>query len=120
MAVKIRLKRMGAKKRAFYRVVATDSRNKRDGKVIEELGYYDPIAATNQLKLDHEKVNKWLDNGAIPTDTARTLLKKDGILKARFEAKAGNGAKKEAKKETKKATKSTTKKATKTTKKSEK
>jgi len=125
MAVKIRLRRMGANRRAFYRIVATDSRAKRDGNVIEELGYYDPIAKGTQVKLDNEKVNKWLDRGAQPTDTARTILKQAGILKARFDAKAGQKqtkpakkatkkvAKAEPKKEVKKETKTATKKVTK-------
>ena len=126
MAVKIRLRRMGTNKRAFYRIVATDSRKKRDGLVIEELGYYDPIASGKQVKLDVEKINKWLDCGAQPTDTARTLLKQEGIFKARFDAKAGKKAEKKvkkapAKKVTKEETKKPVKKATKkVTKKSEK
>lgn len=110
MAVKIRLRRMGANRRAFYRIVATDSRAKRDGNVIEELGYYDPIAKGTQVKLDNEKVNKWLDRGAQPTDTARTILKQAGILKARFDAKAGQKQTKPAKKATKKVAKAEPKK----------
>ncbi len=81
MAVKLRLKRMGAKKRPFYRVVAADSRSPRDGKVIEEVGYYNPIMEPADIKIDEEKAMKWLRNGAIPTDTVRDILKKQGIIK---------------------------------------
>ena len=81
MSVKIRLKRMGMKKMPFYRVVVADERAPRDGRFIEEIGYYDPMtepAAT--IKIDAEKAQKWLKNGAQPTDTVRTLLKKSGII----------------------------------------
>ena len=81
MAVKIRLRRMGAKKAPFYRVVVADSRFPRDGRFIEEIGYYDPMtepAAT--IKIDAEKAQQWIKNGAQPTDTVRTLLKKSGII----------------------------------------
>ena len=81
MAVKIRLKRMGMKKMPFYRVVVADERAPRDGRFIEEIGYYDPMtepAAT--VKIDAEKAQQWIKNGAQPTDTARTLLKKSGII----------------------------------------
>ena len=81
MAVKLRLKRMGAKKRPFYRVVAADSRSPRDGKVIEEVGYYNPIMEPADIKIDEEKAMKWLRNGAIPTDTERDIFKKQGIIK---------------------------------------
>ena len=80
MAVKIRLQRFGANKRPFYRVVATDSRNPRDGRFIEVLGTYHPIEKTNVLKIDEEKALKWLNNGAQPTDTAKSLLSKLGII----------------------------------------
>ncbi|MGD9886725.1 MAG: 30S ribosomal protein S16 [Bacilli bacterium] len=80
MAVKIRLQRFGANKRPFYRVVATDSRNPRDGRFIEVLGTYHPIEKTNALKIDEEKALKWLNNGAQPTDTAKSLLSKLGII----------------------------------------
>jgi small subunit ribosomal protein S16 len=79
MAVKIRLKRMGAKKKPFYRLVAADSRSPRDGKFIETLGTYNPLDASTDLK--EEAIMKWLNNGAIPTDTARDLLSKAGIMK---------------------------------------
>ena len=81
MSVKIRLKRMGMKKMPFYRVVVADERAPRDGRFIEEIGYYDPMtepAAT--IKIDVESAKKWLSNGAQPTDTARTLLKKSGVI----------------------------------------
>ena len=80
MAVKIRLRRMGAKKAPFYRVVVADSRYPRDGRFIEEVGYYDPTKEPSVVKIDTEKVQKWLQNGAQPTDTVRVLLKKNGIL----------------------------------------
>jgi small subunit ribosomal protein S16 len=81
MAVKLRLKRMGAKKRPFYRVVAADSRSPRDGKVIEEIGYYNPVVEPADIKIDEELAMKWLRNGAEPTDTVRDILKKQGIVK---------------------------------------
>lgn len=87
MAVKLRLKRMGAKKRPFYRVVAADSRCKRDGNVIEEIGYYNPIVEPAEVKIDSELALKWLANGAIPTDTVRGLFKQEGIMKQFHESK---------------------------------
>ena len=80
MAVKIRLRRMGAKKSPFYRVVVADSRYPRDGRFIEELGYYDPTKEPADVRLDAEKAKKWIANGAQPTDTVRALLKKNGVL----------------------------------------
>ena len=80
MAVKLRLKRMGAKKRPFYRVVAADSRVTRDGKFIELIGTYNPITEPAEVKIDEEKAMKWLRNGAEPTDTVRDLLKRQGII----------------------------------------
>ena len=74
--VKIRLRRMGAKKNPFYRIVVADSRAPRDGRCIEEIGYYDPLAADNQIKVDAERAKYWIENGAQPTDTVRALLKK--------------------------------------------
>ena len=79
MAVKIRLKRMGAKKRPFYRLVAADSRSPRDGKFIETLGTYNPL--DGQVDIKEEETLKWLRTGAIPTDTARNLLSEAGIMK---------------------------------------
>ncbi len=80
MAVKIRLRRMGAKKAPFYRVVVADSRSPRDGRFIEEIGYYDPTKEPSVVKIDAEKAKQWIANGAQPTDTVRTLLKKSEIL----------------------------------------
>ena len=81
MAVKLRLRRMGAKKRAFYRIVAADSRAPRDGRFIEEIGYYNPIEVPAVVKIDKDKALTWLGNGAIPTDTVRNILSKEGIMK---------------------------------------
>ena len=80
MAVKIRLRRMGAKKAPFYRVVVADSRYPRDGRFIEEVGYSDPTKEPSVVNIDAEKVKKWLSNGAQPTDTVRALLKKNAII----------------------------------------
>jgi len=80
MAVKIRLKRMGAKKRPFYRIVVADSRAPRDGRFIEEIGYYNPVSEPKEIKIDQEKAQKWLSNGAKPTETVRILMKKNGIM----------------------------------------
>ena len=81
MAVKIRLRRMGAKKAPFYRVVVADSRYPRDGRFIEEIGYYDPMKNPADIKIDAEKAQKWLNNGAQPTDTVKALLKMSDIIK---------------------------------------
>lgn len=78
MAVKIRLQRFGAKKRPFYRVVASESTRSRDGKFLEILGTYDPLEGV--VSIDSEKVNKWISNGAQPTDTVRSLFKKHNVL----------------------------------------
>ncbi|MCC8015340.1 MAG: 30S ribosomal protein S16 [Eubacterium sp.] len=78
--VKIRLKRMGAKKTPFYRIVVADSRVPRGGKAIAELGYYDPAKEPSVLKVDAEAAKEWLSKGAQPTDTVRALLKKAGAL----------------------------------------
>ena len=80
MAVKIRLKRLGAKKAPFYRIVVADSRVQRDGVVIEEIGHYDPTKNPSLIKVDVESAKKWLSNGAQPTDTVRALLKKAGAI----------------------------------------
>ena len=82
MAVKIRLKRMGMKKKPFYRVVVADERTPRDGLFIEEIGTYDPMANPAQIKIDVEKAAAWMKKGAQPTDTVRILLKKAGAAKA--------------------------------------
>ncbi len=80
MAVKIRLRRMGAKKAPFYRVIVADSRTPRDGRFIEELGYYNPITEPADIKIDAEKAKEWMSNGAQPSDTVRRLFKKAGII----------------------------------------
>jgi small subunit ribosomal protein S16 len=82
VAVKIRLKRLGAKKAPFYRVVVADSRAPRDGKFIEEIGYYNPITEPAEIKIDAEKAKKWLSTGAQPSDTVKSLLVKSGIIEA--------------------------------------
>ena len=82
MAVKIRLKRMGMKKKPFYRVVVADERTPRDGLFIEEIGTYDPMSNPAQIKIDVEKADAWMKKGAQPTDTVRVLLKKAGAAKA--------------------------------------
>ena len=89
MAVKLRLKRMGAKSRPFYRIVAADSRSPRDGRFIEVVGTYNPIMEPAEVKIDEELANKWLDNGAQPTDTVKALLKNEGILKEFASSKKG-------------------------------
>ena len=81
MAARIRLRRMGAKKKPFYRVVVADNRSPRDGRFIEEIGYYNPLTDPVDIKIDAEKATKWLGNGAQPTETVRTLLKKSDIIK---------------------------------------
>ena len=81
MAVKIRLRRMGAKKAPFYRIVVADSRYPRDGRFIEEVGYHDPTKEPSVIKIDEEKAKTWLANGAQPTDTVKALLKIQGIVK---------------------------------------
>ena len=78
--VKIRLKRMGAHKKPFYRVVVADARAPRDGKFIEEIGYYNPNGEPSVVKIDAEKAKKWLSNGAQPTDTVKTILKNNGVM----------------------------------------
>ena len=78
--VKIRLKRMGANKKPFYRVVVADSRSPRDGRFIEEIGYYNPLKDPAEIKIDREKAEKWLGTGAQPTVTVRSLLKKSGVI----------------------------------------
>lgn len=80
MAVKIRLKRIGAKKNPYYRVVVADARSPRDGRFIEEIGFYNPQANPAEVKIDVESAQKWIKNGAQPTDTVRALLKKTGAI----------------------------------------
>ena len=125
MAVKLRLKRMGAKKRPFYRIVAADSRVTRDGKFIELIGTYNPIVEPAEIKINEEIALKWLNTGATPTDTVRDLFSKQGIMKKFHESKmVKKDTKKEVKKEVakkepakKSATKTTTVKKTTTAKK---
>lgn len=80
MAVKIRLRRMGAKKKPFYRIIVADSRSPRDGRFIEEIGSYDPLKDPSEIKVDSEKAKQWIANGAQPTETVKTLLKKAGVV----------------------------------------
>ncbi len=80
MAVTIRLRRMGAKKAPFYRIVVADSRYPRDGRFIEEIGTYNPVVSPVEIKVDAEKAKQWIANGAQPTDTVKALLKKEGVL----------------------------------------
>ncbi|MBA4544021.1 MULTISPECIES: 30S ribosomal protein S16 [Thermoactinomyces] len=87
MAVKIRLRRMGAKKAPFYRVVVADSRAPRDGRSIDEIGYYNPTTQPATVKIDEEKALKWLANGAQPSDTVRSLFRQEGILQKVHEQK---------------------------------
>ena len=81
MAVSIRLKRMGRKRKPFYRVVVADSRTPRQGVVVDDLGYYDPMTEPVQIQIDEEKALTWLKEGAIPTDTTRSLLSKIGVMR---------------------------------------
>lgn len=99
MAVKLRLKRMGSKQKPFYRIVATDARSPRDGRFIETVGTYDPIKKPAVVEIDEEKAIKWLNNGAQPTETVKSLFKTKGINQKYTESKV------------KKTTKKTTKKA---------
>ncbi|MCA0969167.1 30S ribosomal protein S16 [Halobacillus litoralis] len=87
MAVKIRLKRMGSKRNPFYRVVVADSRSPRDGRIIEQIGTYNPVANPVEVKLDAEKAIDWMSNGAKPSDTVRNLFSNEGIMKQFHESK---------------------------------
>ena len=91
MAVKLRLKRMGAKQKPFYRIVAADARNPRDGRFIETVGTYNPVAQPAEIKIDKELVLKWLNNGAQPTDTVASILRKEGIMKEFKNSKTSKG-----------------------------
>ena len=91
MAVKLRLKRMGAKQKPFYRIVAADARSPRDGRFIETVGTYNPVAQPAEIKIDKELVLKWLNNGAQPTDTVASILRKEGIMKEFAESKVKKG-----------------------------
>ena len=90
MAVKMRLTRMGSKKKPVYRIVATDSRSPRDGKYIELIGTYNPLTSPAEVKINKEVAMKWLKNGAEPTDTVRNLLSGAGIMKEYADSKKGN------------------------------
>lgn len=87
MAVKLRLKRMGKKGKPFYRIVAADSRSPRDGRIIESIGTYNPTTNPAQVTLDSELAEKWIKNGAQPSDTVRNILSKEGIMKKLHEEK---------------------------------
>lgn len=87
MSVKIRLKRMGSKKRPFYRIVVADSRSARDGRFIETVGTYNPLTDPETVTLKEEKVMNWLNNGAQPSDTVRNILSRNGVMKKFHEAK---------------------------------
>jgi small subunit ribosomal protein S16 len=89
VSVKIRMKRMGTKKRPFYRIVATDSRNRRDGAFIEELGYYDPLTNPPNIKIDEPSILKWMGNGAIPSENVEGLLRRTGTMKKWLLVKQG-------------------------------
>lgn len=89
MAVKIRLKRMGAKKAPFYRVVVADSRSPRDGRFIDSIGTYNPLTTPAEIKINEESAIKWLNNGAIPTDTVKNLFSKAGIMEKYHNLKQG-------------------------------
>lgn len=89
MAVKLRLKRMGAKKAPFYRLVVADSRSPRDGRFIDTVGTYNPLTTPAEAKIDEEKAIKWLNNGAIPTDTVKNLFSKAGIMEKYHNSKQG-------------------------------
>ena len=87
MAVKLRLKRMGSKQKPFYRIVAADARSPRDGRLIETVGTYNPLKNPTEIKVDEEKALTWLNNGAQPTDTVRSILTEFGIMKKYADSK---------------------------------
>ncbi len=87
MAVKLRLTRMGAKKAPFYRIIAVDGRQARDGRYLEQIGIYDPTKNPAEVRIDAELAKKWIANGAQPTDTVRDMLKKEGIIADKKAAK---------------------------------
>ena len=100
MAVKLRLKRMGSKQKPFYRIIVADSRSPRDGRFIETVGTYDPIKRENNITVKEDRVTYWLDNGAQPTDTVKSILSNSGVW-----ATYKNSKVKKAEKTTKKSTK---------------
>lgn len=89
MSVKIRMRRMGSKRKPFYRIVVTDSRMPRDGRFIEEVGYYNPLTNPDEVKLEEDKIFEWLEKGAQPSDTVRSLLSKAGLMTRYHDAKYG-------------------------------
>ena len=91
MAVKIRLRRMGAKKTPFYRIVVADSRSPRDGKFIEEIGYYNPLTSPKKVVVDAEKANNWIKNGAKPTDTVDRLFRENSVYSSNENSKNTTG-----------------------------
>ena len=89
MSVKIRMRRMGSKRKPFYRIVVADSRMPRDGRFIEEVGYYNPLTNPDEVKLEEDKIFEWLEKGAQPSDTVRSLLSKAGLMTSYHDAKDG-------------------------------
>ena len=89
MSVKIRMRRMGSKRKPFYRIVVADSRMPRDGRFIEEVGYYNPLNNPDEVKLEEDKIFEWLEKGAQPSDTVRSLLSKAGLMTRYHDAKYG-------------------------------
>ncbi len=89
MSVKIRMRRMGSKRKPFYRIVVADSRMPRDGRFIEEVGYYNPLTNLDEVKLEEDKIFEWLEKGAQPSDTVRSLLSKAGLMTRYHDAKYG-------------------------------
>ena len=89
MSVKIRMRRMGSKRKTFYRIVVADSRMPRDGRFIEEVGYYNPLTNPDEVKLEEDKIFEWLEKGAQPSDTVRSLLSKAGLMTRYHDAKYG-------------------------------
>ena len=89
MSVKIRMRRMGSKRKPFYRIVVADSRMPRDGRFIEEVGYYNPLTNPDEVKLEEAKIFEWLEKGAQPSDTVRSLLSKAGLMTRYHDAKYG-------------------------------
>lgn len=89
MSVKIRMRRMGSKRKPFYRIVVADSRMPRDGCFIEEVGYYNPLTNPDEVKLEEDKIFEWLEKGAQPSDTVRSLLSKAGLMTRYHDAKYG-------------------------------
>lgn len=89
MSVKIRMRRMGSKRKPFYRIVVADSRMPRDGRFIEKVGYYNPLTNPDEVKLEEDKIFEWLEKGAQPSDTVRSLLSKAGLMTRYHDAKYG-------------------------------